>query len=142
MENRIFFPQAAFDQWIMDESVEVRGAELTILAEARRYLLTEAVRVVAEVSGSPDKHGLVGKVKAREALVELGAEILEDSMIIGENAYEVVPGWLGKPVGSFEDHLTSPERVKAKARRLEQAFADEEPTTDEDLLAKFLKKSL
>jgi hypothetical protein len=141
MENRIFFPQAAFDQWIIDESVEVRGTELTIVSEARRYVISEAVRVVAEVSGTPDKHELVGKVKARQALEELGAEILEDSMIIGENAYQVVQGWLGKPVGAFDEHLNSPERVKAKAKRLDTAFSEEEPTTDEDLLTRFVNRT-
>ena len=111
-----------------------------ILAEARRYQISEAIRVVSEVTGSPDKHDLVGKVKGKGALEELGAEILEDSMIIGDNAYEVVPGWLGTPIGSFQEHVTSAERVKAKAKRVVAGAAEAEPTTDEDLLSRLLDK--
>jgi hypothetical protein len=52
--NRVFFPQSAFDVWLSDGTVDLRGDELTIVAEARRYKLTEAVRIVSEVSGTPD----------------------------------------------------------------------------------------
>ncbi len=44
MQNRVFFPQAALDQWLADGTVDLRGTELTILAEARRYRIVEAVR--------------------------------------------------------------------------------------------------
>lgn len=52
---------------------------------------------MAEVTGANDDHKLVGKVKPKSLLVELGAEILENSMILGDNAYDVVPGWAGEP---------------------------------------------
>lgn len=59
------------------------------------------MRVVAEVTGANDEHKLVGKVKAKALLEELGAEILENSMILGDNAYDVVPGWAGAPEGPW-----------------------------------------
>ena len=105
-KNRVFFPQAALDQWISDGKVDLTGDELTIKAEARRYRITEAARVVVEVTGIPDANELVGKVKSKLYLSELGAEILENSMVLGDNAYDVVPGFLAAPVGSFKN--TSP----------------------------------
>src|SRR5262249_22484330 len=94
--------------------IELTPTELVVLAEGRRYDIHEVVRVVAEVTGSPDPHGIIGKVKAKAELEAMGAEILENSMIIGDNAYDVVPGWAGLPRTSFADHLLSPERIAAR----------------------------
>jgi hypothetical protein len=65
MQNRIFFPQAALDQWVLEGTVELAGNMLTILGEGRRYRIAEAVRVLAEVSGTPDANDIIGKVKSR-----------------------------------------------------------------------------
>ncbi len=133
MQNRVFFPQAAFDQWLVDGAIDLRGAELTIIAEGRKYRIAEAVRVLREAARQVDVNDLVGRVKTKVFLDALGAEILEGSMIIGDNAYDVVGGWLGAPTVSFEEH----KRTRSSAE-----FGVEEPRTDEDLLAKFLLKNL
>jgi len=133
MQNRIFFPQAALDQWVVEGQVELAGNQLTIIGEGRRYRIAEAVRVIREVSGTPDQNDVLGKVKSRVFFEELGAEILEDSMIIGDNAYEVKTGWLGAPTVPLQDHV--------RERQSSGQFT-EEPKTDEDLLARFLLKNL
>jgi hypothetical protein len=138
MHNRVFFPQQALDLWLADASVDLAGTELTILAEARRYQIAEAIHVVTEVTGSADANDVVGRVKSKVFFEELGAELLETSMILGDNAYDVEPGWLGVPVGSFDQHVNSQERATARAS---YDFDDEEPGTDEDLLARFLLRS-
>jgi hypothetical protein len=127
MQNRVFFPQAALDQWIVDGVVELQNNELTILGEGRRYRLAEAVRVLREVSGAEDPNELVGRVKARGYLEQLGAEIIESSMLVSESAYDVEPGWVGIPIGTFAEHAGT---------RLGDS------KTDEDLLAKFLARAL
>ncbi len=137
MENRVFFPQAALDEWIVDGTVDLSGGELTILAEGRRYKLAEAVRVLREVSGSGDSHDLVGRVKPRAALEQLGAELVESSMLLGDAAYDVEPGWAGTPVGTFAEHVGSDARKKARGDK-----PGSDPKTDEDLLARFLEKNL
>lgn len=133
MQNRIFFPQAALDQWVVEGSVELQGNQLTIIGEGRRYRIAEAVRVLAEVSGTADQNDVIGRVKSRVYFEELGAEILEDSMIIGDNAYQVKTGWLGAPTVPLADHV--------RERQESGQFTDE-PKTDEDLLARFLLKNL
>lgn len=132
MENRIFFPQEALDTWIVDGTVELNGGILTIVAEGRRYELQEAVHVVREVSGGGDEPKLVGKARTRAALEKLGAELVETSMLLGDAAYDVIPGWVGSPVGTFADHV---------ARRKPRPGAAD-PRSEEDLLARFLAKSL
>jgi hypothetical protein len=140
MKNRVFFPQAALDQWIVDGSVELQDGELTIMSEGRSYRLAEAVRVLREVSGAGDGHELVGRVKARMYLEQLGAELVETSMLLGDAAYDVEPGWLGIPVGTFAEHVGSDARKRARGGGSARTGAD--PKTDEDLLARFLAKNL
>jgi hypothetical protein len=130
-QNRVFFPQAAVDDWIVEGSVDFRDGELTILAGGRRFQVTEAVHILHEVSGGGDTHDLAGRVKLRSFLDGLGAEILESSMLLGEAAYDVTPGWVGVPIGSFAEHAAStaaPTKGRAGASV---------PKNDEELLARF-----
>lgn len=136
MQNRVFFPQTALDQWIVDGTVELQQGELVILGEARRYHVVEAVRVVREVTGTGDPHDLVGRAKTREHLEQLGAEIVEGSMVLGDQAYDVEPGWVGVPIDTFAEHVGS------DARRMARGDAKPtDPKTDEELLANFLAKA-
>ena len=126
--NRAFFPQRALDAWLAEAKIEFTGRELVIRAAQRRYQVVEAARIIQEVSGQEDIYDLVGHVKSVTFLTELGAEILESSMLLGDNAYEVVPGFMGVPLGTLGDYL-----AENCAQSLE-ALA----TTDEDLLIKYL----
>ncbi len=132
MENRVFFPQAALDRWIVDGTIDLQQGELSIVAEGRAYQLAEAVHVVREVGGGGDPHDLVGRVKTRAYLEPLGAEIVESSLLLGDAAYDVEPGWLGTPVGRFVEHLGSEAREKARAGR-----TGSDPRSEEDLLTRF-----
>ena len=130
MRNRVFFPQQALDGWVSEGRVEVSGRELTIRAENRRYQIVDAIRVLREVTHGQDQYDIVGQVKSVNFLMELGAELLGTSMILGESAYDVVPGFLGTPMGSFEDH------------RAATADAEAATQSDEELLARYLVDDL
>jgi hypothetical protein len=138
MYNRVFFPQAALDEWVSKDRVELGDGVLVIKAERRRYRLVDALRVLSEVSGGGDVYGLVGTVKTVNYLAELGAELLGTSILIGDSGYDVVPGFLGLPIGSFHEHRSlhpsSPDTG---------AFANRpEPNSDEELLAQHLLEKL
>jgi hypothetical protein len=120
-QNRVFFPQALLDTWIADDRVDLTGEELLLKDEGRKFKISEAVHVLREVAGAGDAPGMVGKVKTRAQLSALNAEILEGSMIIGDDAYDVVPGFIGEPIGSS---------IPAGAQN------------EEEMLAQFLMKSL
>jgi hypothetical protein len=138
-ENQLFFPQDALDRWIVDASVELQQGELSIVNEGRRFKLTEAVRILREVSGAGDAHELLGRVKTRAFLEELGAEIVEHSMLLGDAAYDVEPGWLGAPQGSFAEHMASEAARKGPHGRNGRGAADiASPRSDEELLAQWL----
>jgi hypothetical protein len=129
-ENRLFFPQSALDDWIVDGSVEFEDGELVILSERRRYELTEAVRVLDEVSGGGDTHELSGRVKGRVELERLGAEIVQSSMLLGDAAYDTVPGWFGVPVGLTPEAKDSAKDATASVVQ-----------TDEEVLLSFVAKT-
>jgi len=139
MQNRVFFPQSAVDQWGIDGKIDLVAGELILLAEGRRYKVEEAIRVVTEVTGANDDRKIIGKVKPKRALDELGAELLENSMILGDNAYDVVPGWMGAATCSFADYLLSPERMKARGDRTDLGTG---PKNDEELLQRFVEGTL
>jgi hypothetical protein len=147
MQNRVFFPQTALDQWIVDGAVDLQGGALTLVGEGRTYEVAEAVRVLREVSGAGDASQLVGKVKTRTWLEQQGAELVETSMLLGEAAYDVDPGWMGVPVGAFADRAAessgggnSSNAKKGKGGK--KATKHGPPKTDEELLARFLAKNL
>lgn len=132
MRNRVFFPQIALDEWLAEARAELRNDELLVKSEGRKYRIVEGIRVLREVSGVADGNELIGKVKSKAFLVELGAEILESSMILGDNAYDVVPGFIGAPTGS---QLNMPAVSS-------QSPAPPPVSSDEDLLAAFLATKL
>lgn len=118
----------------MEGKIELTPDSLVILAEGRRYEIVEVVSVTVEVTGSPDPHGLVGKVKSKADLTAMGAEIMETSMIIGDNAYDIVPGWAGTASTPFAAHLDSGERMRARRGKTDSGKL---PQTDEEMLERF-----
>jgi hypothetical protein len=122
----VFFPQAALDEWIVEGTVDFRDGELTLLKEGRRYRVQEAVCVISEVGGGVDEHALTGRVKLRSFLDGIGAEILETSMLVGDAAYDVTPGWLGAPTEAFAEYARACTAGGAASQN------------DEELLAAFL----
>ncbi len=129
MRNRIFFPQDALDEWVADDRVDLNSEELTIRVDNRRYRVVEAVRVLREITDGSDPNELLGKVKSRAFLSELGAEVMEGSMIIGDNAYDVVQGFVGAPTSGFAEHRAANP-------------GNESITSDEALLAAFVAKEI
>jgi hypothetical protein len=103
MSNGVFFPQDLLDILMDAGKVDIHGEELVLPGSGYRYEVEEAVRVLREVTTGEDPLSLCGKVTARTRLSdELGAEILGNSMLIEESAYDVVPGFVGKPLGEID----------------------------------------
>jgi hypothetical protein len=57
-------------------------------------------------------------------------------MVLGENAYRIVSGWLGSPVGTLEAHRAEREELRVSRPPLPPSGSDEE------LLASFLARNL
>lgn len=136
--SRVFFPQLALDQWVSEGRVDLFGDQLELKVQGRRYRIVEAVRVLRLVSEGTDIHEVTGRVKSVAYLRELGAELLGDSMIIGDLAYEVVPGFWGTPMASSVERRASAGGAGGTLRPPESVA----PKSDQELLAEFLIQSL
>jgi hypothetical protein len=109
---KLFLPQATLEEWLAAEKADLQEDSLVIPAENATYPLTPAVHFTKVVSGE-DERGLVNKVKSKAQLDALSAEQMMDSVILGDDAYEVVPGYTaevsapgaGKKAGSEADLL-------------------------------------
>ena len=132
--NRLFVPQAMLDLWLSEERVEVEGEVMITRPEGQRLELTTAVLFQEEVTGSPDAHDLLGKVKDLEQLAEIGAEHYADSVLLGDNAYQVVEGFAGTPLAADDAVIGDSLSAAARALTGERAGSGEI-----DLLARFLQ---
>lgn len=133
--NRLFVPQAMLDLWLSEERVEVQGEVMVTQPEQQRFRLTTAVLFKEEVTGSPDAHALIGKVKDLEQLVVMGAEHYADSVIMGDNAYQCVEGFAGTP--EIEDTTMVTGSSLTSAARA--AIGERVGSGELDLLARFLQ---
>ena len=92
----VFITNDMLQQWADQGKVRLDDTTLTLLSENRTVKLTPAVRftkLIDESAGDPNK--LLGKVKTKDQLQELGAEHYLDSVIFGDVGYTVVEGFLG-----------------------------------------------
>ncbi len=90
---KLFLPQAQLEEWALEDKADVKDGVLAVNGEEGVYSVTPAVHIVQLVTGE-DTHGLVSKVKTEDQLKTLGAEQMADSVLLGDTAYEVVPGYV------------------------------------------------
>ncbi len=89
----LFFPQEWVDLANMEDKISLDGEQMVIKADGKAYRLTQAVRFLKVEGGEPDPHELLGKVKTARALEALGAETMAESVLLGDTAYRVEPGF-------------------------------------------------
>jgi len=94
---RVFVPQDAVESWLTDGRADLGQDTLTF--DGFAFHVSGAVRFLAEVAGGPDDLHLVGKVKTSEALALLQAEHTGESVLLGDNAYQVAEGYVLSPAG-------------------------------------------
>jgi hypothetical protein len=129
--TRVFVPQQALNAWLADGRVQLNAGRLTTQPEGLCYRVVEALRIVGEVTGGADPHELVGKVKLLAFVQELGADLLGDSMVLDDSAYEVVLGWVAVPdAPPALPPSASPDRLAPRHQ------------SDAEALAQFLARNL
>jgi hypothetical protein len=156
MADYLFVPQTVLDKWSEQGKVSVDGHVLTLLAEARSFQLTSAVRFLKMEAGD-DHARLLQKVKTTDALKLMGAEHYMDSVILGESAYQVQQGFLADanalraaaaakppppPPDAYETQ--DADRAAPSAPPADSAAASRPPLqgNESDLLAQFLLENL
>lgn len=94
---RLFLPQATLEQWVAEGRADLKEGKLYVESNNAPYGVAPAVHFLQLVSGADAKH-LLATVKTSAQLEQMGAEQMMDSVIIGEDAYQVVPGYLAEVV--------------------------------------------
>jgi hypothetical protein len=138
-DNRLFVSGALLDRWVTIGQVDLVDGILKIKPTGARYTLEEAARVVDEATGAGDPEGLVGRVRTLTELSALGAEVLDRSVLIGELAYDVVPGFIASPVSDAAERIPSARLLQELS---ELSEAPRRGQSDEELLARFLIEKL
>jgi len=106
---RVFVPQEALESWVAEGRAQLQGE--TLLLEEVPFQLASAVRFIAEVAGGGDAEELVGRVKTLAQVSELGGEHVTASVVLGDNAYEVIDGFLAQ-LASGTEQLTNDRVIK------------------------------
>jgi len=151
MSKLLFFSQDIIDAWSEGEKIEIKGNQLTLKSGPQGptvFQLDEAVRFIKVSGGGADAAQLVGKIKTKKQLVELGAEAYMDSVIYQDTPYDVESGYLGRSLGAAPGAPAAapappPPLPKVEEEKLDQSqLAPEGAATDEKLLTDFLLKNL
>lgn len=108
--------------------MEIHDNTMKLLPDGQRFNLKTAVRFTSEVAGGGDALKLVGKVKDMDQVTELSGEYSQGSVVLGDNAYEVVDGFVGEAI-------VDSKFVPAPSEK------DSHSNEDVDLLAKFFMQS-
>ena len=97
---RLFISQERLDEWTVDSKAVLEDDRLTINELGRTFRVEPAVRFLKVAGGEEDPNDFINRVKTEEELAEVGADVYMNSVIHGEIAYEVQPGFVGRADGA------------------------------------------
>ena len=89
----MFVAQTTLEIWIDSGLVDFTGNSVHLQKSGATYDLEPAVRFVGIVDGLQEST-LLGKVLTEERIVQAGGELLGDSVMFGEVAFQVIAGFI------------------------------------------------
>ena len=116
MPGLLFVSQVALEAWAEQRKIDFQGSVMTLAAgegRGRSYELDPAVLFLKVLNADRDPNQLLAKVKTLAKLRDLGAEQLEDSVVLGDVAYQVQPGFVAE---DRSPGATVAERPRAVAK--------------------------
>jgi hypothetical protein len=137
--NRVFLPQEALHGWLDEERITLDGEIMTLKPEGQRFRLSTAVRFIADLTESGDQQQVLGKVKDLEQLTAMSGEHSMDSVIFGDDAYQVIEGFVGDPI--FDDASATGADLAAATRAAIGGGGESSDTNALDPLTRFFLKS-
>jgi hypothetical protein len=92
--SRLFISVERLDNWTEEGRAALKGDRMTLTELGRSFVMKPAVAFV-KANGPYD---LIGRVRSKDALDEMGAEQFGSSVIYNDTAYDVVDGFIGEPL--------------------------------------------
>jgi hypothetical protein len=105
---QLFISQERLDAWSAELRVSLAGDVMTLTDDGRCFRIRPAVRFLRVAGGSDDPNQLLDTVRDEHSLDEMGADHYMYSVILGETAYDVQPGFLGEPLPREQDEQDTP----------------------------------
>ena len=96
--SRLFISVERLDAWTADGRASIEGDRMTLTELGRVFSMMPAVHFTKITGQDSDPNDLVGRVKSKRALEQMGAEQLANSVIYRDAAYDVVDGFIGEPL--------------------------------------------
>jgi hypothetical protein len=102
--SRLFISVERLDAWTAEGRASLEAGKMTLTELGRSFSMTPAVCFVSIAGagraggGADDPNDLIGRVKSKDALHQMGAEQLANSVIYADTAYDVVDGFIGEPL--------------------------------------------
>ena len=96
--SRLFISVERLDNWTAEGRATLEGTRMTLTELGQSFEMKPAVAFTRATGQDHDPHDLVGRVKSKEALAEMGADQFESSVIYNDTAYDVVDGFIGEPL--------------------------------------------
>ena len=94
LHPKMFIAQATLEAWMDGGRARLEGSVVDLERARAAYALEPAVRFVSAI-GDSETDNLVGKVLSQARVVELGGEVLGDSVLFGDVAFQIEPGFIG-----------------------------------------------
>lgn len=111
---RFFVSQSVVDAWVSADRVDLTGDTLSLREGGPRLRLVPASQFLQVASGGQDAERLIGKVKDQGAIAALGGEAYMSSVVFGDVAYDVEPGFLAvAPDASRADPVAAIASIRA-----------------------------
>lgn len=120
---RLFLPQSTLEEWALADKADLRDGKLVVQGEGGAWPVESAVHFVKLVAGN-DVQKLVSRVKTDAQLAQLGCERLEDSVVLGDSAYEVVPGYVAQIAAPAAAKNSDPRQGSSEADLLAAFILD------------------
>lgn len=96
--SRLFISVERLDSWTAEGRATLEGDRMTLTELNRAFVMKPAVHFVRATGQDHDPNDLVGRVKSKVALDEMGADQFESSVIYKDTAYDIIDGFIGEPL--------------------------------------------
>jgi hypothetical protein len=96
--SRLFISVERLDNWTAEGRASLEGDRMTLTELNRSFAMKPAVHFLRVAGVDSDPNDLVGRVKSKEVLDEMGADCFEKSVIYKDTAYDVIDGFIGEPL--------------------------------------------
>lgn len=97
---RVFVSQACIDRWMGAGGIAIEGDLMRFHAVPGANMFINPGVYFERIDGSDsDPYEILGAVKTSMELAQMGADHYESSVVLGDYAYTVKPGFVASPVG-------------------------------------------